>query len=178
MLKTIAYRIAAKAVIRGAVCMGCVVSFDGIPFIDLRGKLPITGEYPIRSMERVDAIVIHHSATRGQTIRSIAEFHTATRGWPSIAYHFAVGWDGKVYQLNDVERRTNHAQGFNSRSIGVCLIGDYEAHPVPPETVHSLIHLIEVLNSEYGPLRIVLHSETKQTKCPGYWGREAVEQIR
>jgi N-acetyl-anhydromuramyl-L-alanine amidase AmpD len=177
MLATFTRRIAGKVATRGLV-VALGVGYSEAPFIDLRGKLPTTGEYPARDMDRVDAIVVHHSATRGQTIRSIAEFHTATRGWPSIAYHFAVGWDGKVYQLNDVERRTNHAQGFNSRSIGVCLIGDYEAHPVPPETVHSLSHLIEALSEQYGPLRIVLHSETKQTKCPGYWGREAVERIR
>lgn len=166
MLATFAHRIVSKAAMRG-LFLALALGHDEVPLIDLRGQLPTVAEYPRRDMAKVNAIVVHHSATRGQSIRTIAEFHTQTRGWPAIAYHYAIGWDGKVYLLNDVDTRTNHAQGFNTRSIGVCFIGDYDRQPLTPEAVQAFSHLLAYLRSEHGYLEVLYHRDTKATECPG-----------
>lgn len=177
MFSTLARRIAEKALVRG-LCVAVGLGSTEVPLIDLRGKLPTNGEYPPRDMGKVTAIVVHHSATKGQTIRSIAEFHTTTKGWPAIAYHYAIGYDGKVYLLNDPERRTNHAQGVNSRTIGVCLIGNYQEQPVPPEVIRSFIHLRAFINTTYGQKAVLWHRETKATDCPGRYAIEALDPVR
>lgn len=166
MYATIARRLVAKTAARCAfVAVG--IGQTEVALIDLRGHLPANGDYPARNLEHVDTQVLHHSATKGTTIRSIAQFHVDTRGWPAIAYHFAVGWDGKVYQLNDVESRTNHAAGFNTRSIGVCLIGDYSEQAVPDEVVTSCNRLVSYLKDTYGARSVVFHRDTRKTTCPG-----------
>lgn len=177
MFATLARRIAEKALVRG-LCVAVGLGSTEVPLIDLRGKLPTTGEYPARDMAKVTAIVVHHSATKGQTIRSIAEFHATRKGWPAIAYHFAIGYDGKVYLLNNVDRRTNHAQGVNSRTIGVCLIGNYQEQPVPPEVVKAWVHLRAYIDATYGQKAVLWHRDTKVTLCPGDYAIEALTPYR
>lgn len=176
MIQTIAYRILSKAVIRGAVAMSVVASGE-VPIIDLRGQLPTSGEYPMRDMERIDAVVIHHSASRGQSIRNLAEYHVAVRGWNGIGYHYAVGWDGMVYQMNDVERRTNHAQGHNSHTIGVVMVGNYDLIHPTPIMVGSASHLVRYLGEVYGARMVLFHRDLKATDCPGIFAAQDLDSL-
>lgn len=166
MFQTFARRIASKAAMRG-LCLALALGHDEVPLIDLRGQLPTICQYPERPVEKVNAIVVHHSATRGQSIRSIAEFHTQTRGWCGIGYHYGIGWDGKVYLLNNYTTKSNQAGGFNTRSIGVCFIGDYQRQPLTPEAVLAFSHLLTYLRGEHGYLEVLYHRDTKATECPG-----------
>lgn len=177
MLHAFARRIVEKAAVRG-LAFAVAIGSEDMPLVDLRGKLPTACAYPERNIGAVTGIIIHHSATRGQSISSIAQFHVQTRGWCGIAYHYGVGWDGKVYLLNDPERNTNHAFKNNTRNIGICLIGNYDEQPVPPEAVHSAARLVAMLRHKYGPLRVMFHSDTKATACPGRYAREALDTLR
>lgn len=177
MIATIARRMIEKASVRGLALMLAIGS-DEVPLVDLRDKLPTTCAYPERDMTKVDGVIIHHSATRGQSINSIAQFHVQTRGWCGIAYHYGIGWDGKVYLLNDPERKTNHALNNNTRNIGVCLIGNYDQQPVPQEVVNSCFKLINYLEAQYGPLRVQFHRDTKATDCPGRYAIQALDSLR
>ncbi|MFO0190333.1 MAG: peptidoglycan recognition family protein [Planctomycetia bacterium] len=170
MLTTIAYRLAAKAAVRGAV-FAAAISIGDAPMVDLRGKLATNGEYPQRDTTGLKYIIIHHTATRGQTLRSISEFHVEQRKWAGIAYHFAVGHDATKFLLNDVDRRTNHAQGINTRSIGIALIGNYDTNDINDGMVLSTMEIIERLRAEHGPLEVLFHSDTKPTDCPGRFAR-------
>lgn len=177
MLTTIARRMIEKASVRGLALMVAIGS-DEVPLVDLRDKLPTACAYPERDIAKVDGVIIHHSATRGQSINSIAQFHTQTRGWCGIAYHYGIGWDGKVYLLNGHEKKTNHAQNNNTRNIGVCLIGNYDTQPVPPAVINSCFKLIDYLEDQHGPLRVRFHSDTKSTACPGRYAVQALDSLR
>ena len=144
---------------------------------DLRGTLPTNGEYPLRDMERVDAVVIHHTATQGQTLRTMAEFHVERRGWQGIGYHYAVGYDGTIYYLNDAERRTNHTAGNNSRTIGIALVGNMERNPMPAAQRSSLIALVYYLREIYGTTYIHPHCHYSPTLCPGKGTHDAVGHL-
>lgn len=178
MIQHIAYRMLSKALVRGAVCMTCVMSYEAVPIVDLRGTLPTAGEYPIRDLSRINATVVHHSASKGQTIRNLAEYHIAARGWQGIAYHYGIGWDGTIYQMNAVERRTNHAQGHNTRSIGVVLVGNYDLIRPSPEMVHSAAYLCRYLSEQYHADTVLWHSETKVTACPGRYARAELQHLK
>ena len=44
----------------------------------------------------------------------------------SIGYHFCIDLDGQVYTGRDVSEVGAHAQDFNARSIGICMVGGAE----------------------------------------------------
>lgn len=164
-------RLFGTVALRGAVTMtaaGSVAGF-GSNFHDLRGELPVRSDmsYTIRPEGQVQGVVFHHSATSGQSIKSIAHFHTEVRKWPAIAYHFAIGYDGVVYELNDVTRASYHAQGHNRNTIGVVLIGNYESRELTEEMENSIIMLNEYLKDRYDLKFAWMHGETKSTLCPG-----------
>ena len=177
MLATIAYRMLSKAVIRGAVCMSCVAGYDAIPIVDLRGQLPTAGEYPTRDLARINATVIHHTATRGQTIRSIADYHIQVKGWRGVAYHFAIGWDGTVYQLNGVDRKTNHAKDNNTHTIGVALVGNYDRNEPSVAMLQSAAALVAYLRDAYHAERVLFHRDLKATDCPGRFAVIALDSL-
>ncbi len=96
-----------------------------------------------------------------------ARFHVNTRGWDGLAYHYAVGRDGQVYQCRDPQARLNHsgvAQG-NSESLSVLVLTG-EGMPLPSAQVSALETLIVTLGM--APRWILGHQEwPRLTACPG-----------
>lgn len=174
-------RLLGRAIIRPAIVLTTAgaASDYGATFHDLRGDLPksATKEYARRPLENVVGVVWHHSATKGQTIRGIAEFHTEVRKWPAIAYHYGLGWDGTIYILNDPTTTSFHSQGYNRKTIGVVLIGDYEDRVPSDAMIKSIAllqsHLKEELSLEFS----WWHGQTKSTLCPGKYAIEILRPI-
>ena len=70
-------------------------------------------------------IAIHCSATRPSQNVGAAEirrWHCA-RGWVDIGYHFIIRRDGTVERGRPQNTIGAHVEGFNSTSVGVCLVG-------------------------------------------------------
>ena len=67
-------------------------------------------------------------------------------GWDDIGYNFLVDKYGQVFEgrYGGIERTVvgAHAQGFNSGSTGVALIGNYDAPRSAPRRPRSLIRLL------------------------------------
>ncbi len=165
---------------RAAVAMtgtGDMIGYEA-SIHDLRGTLPTNGTYGTRDIEDVQGMVWHHSATTAQSIKTIAQFHTMTKGWPGIAYHFAIGWDGVIYQMHDVETVSYHAQGYNSKTIGAVLIGNYDQREMTPEMEEAAIALSEYLRDRYDLKFSWLHRDTKATACPGKYAAEFLQEIQ
>jgi len=164
-------RAAMRFILRPAVVMAGVGSAGtyGSQVHDLRGKLPVHQQkvYPTRELEEVTGVVFHHTATRGATLRSVADFHINGRGWPAIAYHIAIGYDGKVYLLNDFTTASYHSAGYNRRNIGIVLVGNYQEREMTPEMKDAVLKVLEWVKSEVDVQHILLHSDTKATACPG-----------
>jgi hypothetical protein len=168
-------------IVRPAIVLtgvGSVGNF-GSTFHDLRGELPVSEDtyYISRSKEYIEGMVWHHSATTGQTIRSIAEFHVEVKKWPGIAYHAAIGHDGKIYLLNDFGTVSFHAQGYNRKTIGVVLIGNYHERRMTKEMKDAALLLQDYLREEYDLKYAWMHKETKSTHCPGKYADEFLRPI-
>jgi hypothetical protein len=171
MLRPFLVRTVAVIAPRAVAVMvgGGLLTGFGSQVIDLRGELPVstTRHYTHRPIGNVEGVVWHHSATKGASIHSIAEYHVEVRQWPGVAYHYAIGWDGIVYVLNDPTTISYQAQGYNSRTIGVVLIGNYEERRPTPEMEASIARLNGYLREKYHLRFAWLHGETKSTLCPG-----------
>lgn len=87
--------------------------------------------------------VVHHTAstnsyTQGAVpalIRGIYEYHTSSLGWCDIAYNFVVDKYGGIWQgrSGDISKPVigGHAKGFNTSSVGVTLLGQFEPGASP-----------------------------------------------
>lgn len=80
-----------------------------------------------------DLIVFHCSATKpSQHIgrAQIEEWHLA-KGWASIGYHFVITRAGDLELGRPVDEVGAHVQGFNGRSVGVCMVGGLDERGQP-----------------------------------------------
>lgn len=152
-----------------AVLLLASFSLLGTPLAvdDISDKLPKAGEYGSRSLDQIRYIVIHHSASENQLPLDYANFHIS-KGWPGIGYHFVIHPTGKIWQTNDLGTVSYHVQGNNTPSIGICLSGNLNTHPMARAQERSLKALIGRLKRDLpGPLEIKAHRDFSGTDCPG-----------
>ena len=81
-----------------------------------------------------DFIVIHCAATKpNQDIGAaeIRKWHVEDRGWSDIGYHQVIRRNGAIELGRPLNVSGAHAKNFNSRSVGVCLVGgiDVDGNP-------------------------------------------------
>lgn len=109
-------------------------------------------------------IHVHHTSIPVATtpeevpgvLQSICRSHHE-RGFGGIGYHYAVDpfgrtWQGRGAPLDELPERVRngaHAQGFNDNSLGVVLIGDYEAGPPSTDAQVALERLLAYLAWRY-----------------------------
>jgi hypothetical protein len=147
--------------------------------------------------------VVHHTAgtnsyTAAQSaaiVRGIQRYHVLANGWNDIGYNFLVDKYGQVFEGRGggIDRNVvgAHAQGFNTGSTGVSLLGTYSASRITAVARSALVKLlawrldvahvdplsrltwISAGNPEYPagtPVRLRAvsgHRDTGPTSCPG-----------
>jgi hypothetical protein len=124
-------------------------------------------------------IVIHHSATPAGNAASFDRMHKA-KGWDELGYHFVIGngtysGDGQIEvgprwtkQKWGAHAKTAD-QRFNNYGIGICLVGNFDIERPSKAQMESVQRLTAYLMKTYRipAVRVVAHSETKATDCPG-----------
>jgi flagellar hook assembly protein FlgD len=157
--------------------------------------------------------VVHHTAgaspaTPAQSaamVRAIAVYHVQANGWNDIGYNFLVDRFGQIFEgrYGGIDRPVvgAHAQGFNTGSVGVALIGTYSSASPSAAAQDALVRLlawrldlahVDPLsrltyasggNPEFGAGRSVTlraisgHRDTGFTTCPGNRAYALLPQI-
>jgi hypothetical protein len=150
------------------------------------------GRYPKRPLQDVKGVTIHHSGIgipdwRGAP--TIAEYHVRHYDWPGAGYTYYIDRSGAIYQLWDIERKTNHTGGHNAQWIGICLDGAFTEGRIPTDAqltiCNELIKHITVMlgrpvsgielysKSKTKPFLVAGHKELNDTVCPGNFHRWA-----
>jgi hypothetical protein len=147
--------------------------------------------------------VVHHTAgtnayTPAQSaaiVRGIEVYHVKGNGWNDIGYNFLVDRYGTVYEGRGggIERPVigAHAEGFNTGSVGVSMIGNFKAATPPAAQQSAVANLIawrldvahvdplsKVVvtsggNAKYRAGKVVTlravsgHRDTGPSECPG-----------
>jgi N-acetylmuramoyl-L-alanine amidase-like protein len=104
--------------------------------------------------DAVHLAIVHHTAgsnsyTRAQSasiVRAIELYHVKGNGWNDIGYNFLVDKYGQIFEgrYGGMTRPVvgAHAQGFNSGSVGISVIGDYGSTSITPAARAAVISLI------------------------------------
>jgi hypothetical protein len=98
--------------------------------------------------------LVHHTAgsnryTRAQSaaiVRAIQLYHVRGNGWNDVGYNFLVDKYGQVFEgrAGGIDRNVvgAHAEGFNTGSVGVALLGNYSGAAVSPAAVNAIGRLL------------------------------------
>jgi hypothetical protein len=157
----------------------------------------------------VQKLIVHHTATKNgdpdpaATIRSIYYYHAVTQGWGDIGYNFVVDESGRIYEgrysrsyaAGEYPTGENaagegvtgaHAQGFNSGTVGVALLGtltdrdatsaargalerflawEADRHGIDPQG--SSLYTNPVSGTQKTFPNIAGHRDVNATECPG-----------
>lgn len=136
---------------------------------DLRSTIPTNFDksYPVRDVDEITTIIVHHSYTKTGSAEAYARFHIKEYDWPGIAYHYVIDKDGTVNKTLDHHKVGYHCRGMNRRSIGICLTGNYDIQDVPPAQFDALLALILNLREKHG-WAVGFHNEYSDKTCPGW----------
>ena len=93
-------------------------------------------------MNKPEYIVIHHSFTPDGPAKNwdaICRYLVETNGWRKVGYHYGIELVGATMMVfngrqEDEEGAHCKEMGMNSKSIGICIIGDFDV--VPPSIEH------------------------------------------
>ncbi len=99
------------------------------------------------------ALVHHTAGANGYTaaqspaiVRAIELYHVQGNGWNDIGYNFLVDRFGQVFEgrYGGIERNVvgAHAEGFNTGSVGVAMLGEYGSLPVTQKGHDALAALL------------------------------------
>lgn len=142
-------------------------------------------------MRRIDEVIVHCSATRPEwmannstqdKVAEIRRWNVKDRGWRDTGYNFLIDRDGALAGGRDLdddgdflEEVGAHTKGYNSHSIGVCLIGGYASSAddefsdhFTPEQDAALRSFIDDMLRRFGDIRISGHNEHAAKACPGF----------
>ncbi|MDQ3895654.1 MAG: N-acetylmuramoyl-L-alanine amidase [Actinomycetota bacterium] len=147
--------------------------------------------------------VVHHTAgTNNYTasdsaaiVRAIYYFHTHTNKWCDIGYNFLVDRFGTVFEgrAGGITKAVvgAHAEGFNTGSTGVAILGTFSTEPVPSAAYAAVRTLLAWKLALHGvdpygtvmasgiPVRTITgHRDLSSTECPGDMGEARLPQLR
>jgi N-acetylmuramoyl-L-alanine amidase-like protein len=109
---------------------------------------------PPRYAKSVSLAIVHHTAgtnaygpaASAAIVRGIEIYHVRGNGWNDIGYNFLVDRFGQVFEgrAGGIDRNVigAQAQGFNTGSVGVALIGNYQSASVPAVAERALASLL------------------------------------
>ncbi|XP_074641038.1 peptidoglycan-recognition protein SC2-like [Tubulanus polymorphus] len=126
----------------------------------------------------VPYVFIHHSAgpqcqqtdSCKRIVRAIQAYHMDVRKWDDIGYNFLVGGDGNAYEGRGWGRVGAQCKGFNSRSLGICFVGNF-MNSLPTASAQRAASNLMMCFSRYAKVTtnysLYGHRDAGQTLCPG-----------
>lgn len=138
-------------------------------------------------MNKPEYIIVHHTGgtdanpmadTSNHTKDQVDAYHRS-KGWNEIGYNWFIEKDGLTKKGRDENKTGAHTIGYNERSIGICLAGNFDATKPTEAQISSLKALLKQKAEQYHiPLeKIVPHRNFANKSCYGSllndgWARE------
>ena len=99
---------------------------------------------------KIEYIIIHHTggtdsnplADTSSHTASMIDFYHKSKGWDGIGYNWFIEKDGRIVKGRDETKVGAHTKGYNDKSIGVCLAGNFDLTTPTKEQTESLKKLL------------------------------------
>ncbi|WP_158735538.1 N-acetylmuramoyl-L-alanine amidase [Alteribacillus sp. YIM 98480] len=121
--------------------------------------------FKTRSLSAVDHLILHHSGVSSGTPASYAQYHVHTNNWPGIGYHYVIQPEGTIYKCQQLTTISYHTGNFNTKTVGICLSGDF-SHSTPPKPQLSAAY--ELVRQLMLTLRISENNVLGHRECKGH----------
>ena len=122
-------------------------------------------------------IGIHHSGTLDTSTLTwgiLRKNHQAVYEGADHPYHYGVEYIRDSYEIllgrmPDLKGAHCPQQGMNRKSLGVCVVGNFNINAPPPLQWSKTLELVRYLMHHYTiPVKNVIgHRDVKDTDCPG-----------
>ena len=138
-----------------------------------------------------EAIIVHHSGgtkkdpladTSNHTFKIIKDYHVSL-GWGDIGYHWLIEKSDKICKGRDEDVMGAHTIGMNDKSIGICVVGNFDSNVPTVAQEESLKTVYEDIILRYPNLKdkIYPHRKFSARNCYGVklsdnWAQEVVEK--
>lgn len=133
-------------------------------------------------MRKINAIIIHHSASKQTTtVEEIRSWHKQ-RGFADIGYHWVIRRGNKIWECVPGRHESvvgAHCAGHNAHTIGVVVCGDYRTDSLCDEAKTLIKSVVEVISHRHNLADgcVAVHSDFADTECPGNNLREFVRDV-
>lgn len=137
-------------------------------------------------------LIIHHTGgtdldpladTSHHTFEVVDGWHKSL-GWGKIGYHYFIEKDGKVTQGRQDNEEGAHTKGYNLKSLGICLAGNFDATKPTTAQTEALRTLLKAKVKQYNvlPARIVPHRVFAAKSCYGKhlsdtWAQDLIKEV-
>lgn len=122
-------------------------------------------------------IIIHHSLTKdGDTLdwQAIRRYHVEHNGWATVGYHYGievVNSEVEILVGRLMTRWGAHCLGYNQRSLGICVVGNFDEAKPSAKIWETAIELTQSLMDclRIPPDHVLGHREAAKDSrsCPG-----------
>ena len=157
-----------------------------------------TGSNGVRPLQEIDTVIVHHDGRLDFTpqddlkvlnlLKSYTNFHIQ-KGWKRLAYHIVIDRAGNSWLCNSLSETTYHAGNLpvNKKSIGICLLGDFDRQIPTKEQFESLKVVLNYLATKRPDMPNLVQKSVKYhrevrlfggTSCCGKWLIPFVEDYR
>ena len=130
-------------------------------------------------------VAVHCSATQPSQdigLNEIRQWHRQ-RGWVDVGYHFIIRRSGLVETGRPIDAVGAHVEGFNSNSVGVCLVGGIDSKGraednFTPAQYAALAELLRDLRKQYPGAVVQGHRDFPRVKkdCPCFDVRKWIDE--
>ena len=128
-------------------------------------------------MRDIKHIVCHCTATdQDAKVESILHYWSHNLGWSNPGYHFLIEPNGKINNLQPIEKPSNGVRGYNSHSIHVSYIGGKDVDDRTHEQKESIRAVVRVMKSMFPDAKILGHRDFPNVakSCPRF---DAIEEF-
>jgi len=127
--------------------------------------------YPNDLVEAYSTVAIHHSAISldtDETMKSVQDLHMDTNHWADVGYHYVIDKKGIIYEGRDIHVRGASVAGYNTGTIGVCVMGNFEIESPLEIQLTVLQQVVNWLATTYTLTHLAAHGEfNPESVCPG-----------
>lgn len=127
---------------------------------------------------KTEFIVVHCADTYADMdigAKEIRKWHIEERGWSDIGYAHVIRRNGKIENGRSVYDVGAHVAGYNSISVGICMVGGKSRatgkgeQNFTPEQYTALKNLLETYKDLFPNAEVVGHRDLNAGKeCPSF----------